>query len=193
MKNKKLITALVVAVLGIAGFTVSQKEVYAVVSQLFAFGESASVDSPTTSPQNIPTESLDQNGRELVAFEKCVDGDTFWVVSKDNGSFKVRLSGVNTPESTNKKEYYGNEASAYTCQRIQEVQVIALEYDTTQKDSYNRKVVIVWLDNQNFNLELVTNGYADLKYLKDTMPYAEEYRAAEAEAKAAGIGMWNKS
>ncbi|TLG72973.1 thermonuclease family protein [Culicoidibacter larvae] len=191
MKNKKLIAALIVAVLGVAGFTVSQTEVHSIVQQFF---DTNTVTTPATPQQpSVPTESLDENGRELVAFEKCVDGDTFWVVSKDNGSFKIRLSGVNTPESTNKKEFYGNEASAYTCERIQEAQVIALEYDTTQKDSYNRKVVIVWLDNQNFNLELVTKGYADLKYLKDTMPYAEQYRAAEAEAKAAGLGMWNKS
>ncbi|TLG71292.1 thermonuclease family protein [Culicoidibacter larvae] len=126
-----------------------------------------------------------------VSFSKCVDGDTFWLYI-DGVNTKIRLSGVNTPESTNKTEPYGKEASSYTCQRIQEANEILVEYDTTQDDSYDRKVAIIFLDGRNFNLELVEVGFADLKYLKDSMPYAADYRAALIEAQAAGVGRWKE-
>lgn len=126
-----------------------------------------------------------------ISLSKCVDGDTFWL-NIDGAETKIRLSGVNTPESMNKIEPYGKEASSYTCERIQEASEITVEYDTTQQDSYNRKVAIVFLDGRNFNLELVEVGFADLKYLKDSMPYAEQYREALAEAQAAKLGRWNE-
>ncbi|TLG77358.1 thermonuclease family protein [Culicoidibacter larvae] len=80
--------------------------------------------------------------------------------------------------------------SSYTCQRIQWANRILFEYDTTLGDSYDRKVAIIFLDGRNFNLELVEVGFANLKYLKDTMPYVTEYCAALIEAQVAGVDRW---
>lgn len=132
-----------------------------------------------------------EQSAEAVSFSKCVDGDTFWL-NIDGVDTKIRLSGVNTPESTNKIEPYGKEASSYTCDRIQEANKITVEYDITQGDSFDREVAIVFLDGKNFNLELVEVGYADLKYLKDSMPYAAEYKEALENAKSAKIGRWKE-
>ena len=55
--------------------------------------------------------------KEEVTFSKCVDGDTIKVKVK-NKEATVRMLAVDTPESVHPKkivEYYGKEASDYTC------------------------------------------------------------------------------
>src|SRR5690606_39605255 len=58
-----------------------------------------------------------QRQKEFLEISKFVDGDTFWVKHVDGSEEKIRLIGVNTPESRNtgrkQVEYYGKEASAY--------------------------------------------------------------------------------
>ena len=58
--------------------------------------------------------------KEEVTFSKCVDGDTIKVKVK-NKEATVRMLAVDTPESVHPKkkvEYYGKEASDYTCNLI---------------------------------------------------------------------------
>ena len=55
-------------------------------------------------------------GFESATVSRVVDGDT--VVLSDGR--RVRFIGVNTPESTNRHEEYGKEASNYTTSRLSE-------------------------------------------------------------------------
>lgn len=50
-----------------------------------------------------------------VTVSRVIDGDTFEI----EGQHKVRLIGINTPESTNKQELYGKEASAFTKSQLE--------------------------------------------------------------------------
>jgi micrococcal nuclease len=107
-------------------------------------------------------------GLELATVSKVIDGDTFEL----SDGRKVRLIGVNTPESTTRTEEYGKEASNYTKSKIQGRQVY-LQKDVSETDRYGRLLRIVWLKvptddmeeseirSKMFNADLVINGYAE--------------------------------
>ena len=76
--------------------------------------------------------------KEEVTFSKCVDGDTIKVKVK-NKEATVRMLAVDTPESVHPKkivEYYGKEASDYTCNLITNAKKIELEYDTNSDNNF---------------------------------------------------------
>ena len=134
------------------------------------------------------------SGREAVTLVRLVDGDTANFSTSSYGNVNVRFSGVDTPEvrhPTKGKEYFGDEASAFTASMLNGAERIEIEWDLTQDPSHDRPIGIVWVDGVNLNLLLVREGYADLEYLEDTMPYADDYRAALKEAQAEHKGMWN--
>jgi micrococcal nuclease len=72
-------------------------------------------------------------GLVAATVSRVVDGDTFQL---SDGS-KVRLVGVNTPESTNRHEQYGKEASNYTKTKL-EGKKIWLQKDVSETDRYGR-------------------------------------------------------
>ena len=68
---------------------------------------------------------------DKVEFLKCVDGDTI-KVSIDSKEYTVRMLAIDTPESVHPKkgvEYYGKEASDYTCDKVKNANKLELEYD----------------------------------------------------------------
>ncbi|MEA3304248.1 MAG: thermonuclease family protein [Patescibacteria group bacterium] len=71
---------------------------------------------------------------------------------------------MDTPETVHPKkevECYGPQASAYTKETLAD-QYIKLEYDETQtqRDRYDRLLVYVIHQGQNFNQNLIEQGYA---------------------------------
>src|SRR5690554_355240 len=80
---------------------------------------------------------------ELAGFlnvTKVVDGDTFWVDDGSEKGLKIRLIGVNTPETVHPQkpvEFYGKEASNYVKSLLTRRRV-KLQYDVSRKDRYGR-------------------------------------------------------
>lgn len=72
-------------------------------------------------------------GLVAATVSRVVDGDTFQLSDRS----KVRLVGVNTPESTNRHEQYGKEASNYTKTKL-EGKKIWLQKDVSETDRYGR-------------------------------------------------------
>ena len=68
------------------------------------------------------------NAREIVTLSKCVDGDTAWFYLNEE-EIKTRFLAIDTPESTNKIEEYGKEASNFTCDKLTSAKKIEIEYD----------------------------------------------------------------
>ena len=78
---------------------------------------------------------------------RVVDGDTV-VVKIDGSDFKLRLIGVDTPESVASKEYLdrtgkentesGKTASEYTKSLLPEGTIVYLEKDVSDTDRYGR-------------------------------------------------------
>ncbi|APC46453.1 thermonuclease [Aeribacillus phage AP45] len=128
---------------------------------------------------------------------RVVDGDTFELTD----GRKVRLIGVNTPESTTRTEEYGKEASNYTSSKLTGKQVW-LQKDVSETDRYGRLLRIVWLqipnDDMNeseirskmFNANLVLNGYAEPSTYPPDVKYADYFRKFAREAREKEVGLW---
>lgn len=133
--------------------------------------------------------------KEEVTFSKCVDGDTIKVKVK-NKEATVRMLAVDTPESVHPKkkvEYYGKEASDFTCNLITNAKKIELEYDSNSDkyDKYERLLAWVFVDDYLLQDKLVRNGYAEVAYLYGNYKYIDLLKDHEVLAKQERIGIWD--
>lgn len=121
---------------------------------------------------------------------RVIDGDT---VELDGGD-RVRLIGVNTPESVDPRrpvERFGKEASAFT-RRLAEGQSVRLEYGEETRDRYGRKLAYIYLpDGSLLNAEIIRQGYG---FATTRFPHRhlEEFVELEREAREQGRGLWGK-
>lgn len=130
-----------------------------------------------------------------VKFSSCIDGDTARFIF-DNENIKVRFLAIDTPETKHPKksvELYGKEASNYTCNKLKSASKIILEFDSNSdlKDKYNRYLAWVFIDDILLQEELVSNGYAEVKYLYGDYKYTEKLLNKEKIAKKEKLGIWN--
>ena len=148
---------------------------------------------------NIPDKEIassQPNKSKLYSIKKIVDGDTFWI---DNGTakgLKVRLIGVNAPESrkTNRKdvEYFGKEAKNYLIKFLSNKRV-RLVYDIAPKDRYGRALAYVYLEDGTFlNAHLVKNGYASVMTIPPNVKYADYFVKLQREARLNKRGLWRR-
>lgn len=133
--------------------------------------------------------------KETVEFAECVDGDTF-KVTIDNKKYTVRMLAVDTPESvhpTKGVEYYGKEASNYTCDILKNAKKIELEYDenSDKTDKYDRLLAWVFIDDELHQANLIEKGYAKIAYLYDDYKYTKDLEELQEKASAKEIGIWN--
>lgn len=101
--------------------------------QNFSVDTPQSVPKPPTLPESA---SLSASDAPLYKVTRVVDGDTI-VVNINGQDEKIRLIGVNTPESVDPRrpvECFGKEASNYT-KSLLENQSVILESDPTQGDT----------------------------------------------------------
>lgn len=133
--------------------------------------------------------------RETVTFSKCVDGDTIKVLI-DKKEYTVRFLAVDTPESvhpTKDVEYYGKEASEYTCNKVKNAKKLELEYDqnSDKQDKYDRLLAWIFTDDELLQASLVELGYAKVAYLYGDYKYTDILKAKQELASAKSIGIWN--
>ena len=148
---------------------------------------------------------------EEVELWSVVDGDTLTVITDENTSEKVRLIGVNTPESVHSNKelntVYGKYASEWlndyaTTNMYLYGTPIYLEYDVSDTDIYGRTLAYVWLSNdvdttneediRNYMLNsvLVLNGYAEDVVYEPNVKYKDYFATFYEEAKASNQGLW---
>jgi micrococcal nuclease len=124
-----------------------------------------------------------------------VDGDTIRV-SRDGRMQTVRLIGVDTPELHDREhpgaapQPFAREAAEFARRTLAERHV-RLEFDRGERlDHYGRLLAYVFLDDDTFfNRELVRLGYARA-YTRYPFGFAKQFRAVQAEARAAQRGLW---
>lgn len=114
----------------------------------------------------------------------------------DGDTIRVRIGGVerpvryiliNTPETD---QPFGAEATAAN-RRLVEGKTVYLLKDVSETDRFNRLLRYVFLaDGTHVNAELVRQGYAQVATFPPDVTREAEMRAAEAEARAAGRGLW---
>lgn len=190
-KNIKLIIGGIVIVAGLVTGVISQEEVLNEIGlgNLISNNQNMSTETVNTNTvENIEISELNQY--EVVS---VVDGDTFKI--NYNGTVtKVRLIGVDTPESVSsnqsKNNKYGVEASNYTKERL-EGQTVHLEFDVQQTDKYGRLLAYVYLeDGTMYNKELLEKGYAQIATYPPNVKYVDEFIQIQKQAKENKVGFW---
>ncbi len=131
---------------------------------------------------------------------QVADGDTVTVVTSEGTKLKVRLYGIDAPETAkmNRRtgvvsklgQTYGEEAYRALEDKVLGKRVRVRIMDI---DRYRRMVSVLYLDRRDINKEMVQEGFAWAykEYLHG--PYASEYIDAEREARSKHLGLWRQA
>jgi len=150
-----------------------------------------SLITPTIIFQAIPGAScIPNNTPQTGMVVKVVDGDTIKVrLDQDGLVYSVRYIGMDTPENTTSKEFFGQEASDKNAELVANKSVIMIK-DVSETDRYDRLLRYILVGDIFVNYELVAQGYANaVSYPPDTACLGT-FRVAEADAAAAHLGFW---
>lgn len=126
---------------------------------------------------------------------KITDGDTFYVTTSSSEKYKIRLIGIDAPETRNlgvkvRKEYFGTEAIIFVTQLLKNKKV-KLTFDVQKTDRYGRVLAYVYLENGIFlNQYLVEKGYAVVSTFPPNVKFVEKFTQAERNARKLKLGMW---
>ncbi len=123
--------------------------------------------------------------QEKFLVSKVIDGDT--IELSDNQ--KVRLLGINTPEST--EPHY--ESSKNRMMELVENKYVTFENGPKDKDIYGRLLRYVFVNNTFVNLQMLKEGHASVYFLDPDEKYYLEFKTAEKEAKDKKLGIWRLS
>lgn len=125
---------------------------------------------------------------------RVVDGDTVQL-ALEGGTETVRLIGVDTPETVDERkpvQCYGPEASARTKALLPAGTPVRVERDAEARDQYGRLLAYVTraADGLFVNRSLLADGYGVVLSIAPNTTHAAAFRAAEAAARQAGLGLW---
>ena len=152
-----------------------------------------------------PGDIFSENGREVVHFDYCKDGDTIVVTKGGGESITVRLIGINTPESVAPEEYtektgkenndYGKLASDHAKGLFKDIDILYLEYDHESTDPYGRTLAYVYFsDTGSFsdmaNAKMLTDGYASVMSIEPNTKYAADFQVIQDKARDNKAGLW---
>jgi micrococcal nuclease len=119
------------------------------------------------------------------------DGDTIDVQIGGHIE-RVRYIGIDAPEVPHHGQggTQAGEAAAQLNRTMVDRRRVRLEADVEARDRYGRLLAYVWLGGTMVNLEMVRRGYARALTIPPNLRYARWFIGAEAEARAAGRGLW---
>jgi micrococcal nuclease len=145
-------------------------------------GAAGDTDASADAPDYIQAEVL-----------RVVDGDTI-EVSLDGVKEKIRLIGIDTPESVHpdaaRNVPYGKIATAFTKEHL-DGQTVGLEFDVQERDQYGRVLAYVYLGDVMFNKLLVDEGHASVSTYPPNVKYVDLFTEAQTAAREAGKGQWS--
>lgn len=126
---------------------------------------------------------------------RVIDGDTIEI----EGGVKVRLIGVDTPESVDPRravECFGKEA-ALESESLLLGKTIFLMKDISETDKYNRLLRYVFVESEDGKLLfvndfLVRQGFATVATFPPDVKYSQQFLNAQEEARQAKRGLWQK-
>ena len=130
-------------------------------------------------------------GRSVEGMVKAVyDGDTILLATRGESRLKVRLYGIDAPETKKPNvpgQPFGDIAKRTLMYKIMGRRVTAEIVDI---DQYKRTVAVIRYSGRDVNHEMVSEGFAWAyrQYLKGA--YASEYIRAEDMARSRHAGLW---
>ncbi|MET4637828.1 thermonuclease family protein [Mycetocola sp. 2940] len=149
---------------------------------------------PGVLPAGLPT--APSASAQTATVVRVVDGDTL-VVDRGNGDERVRLVGVDTPETVAPNapvECFGPEASAYLTGLLAG-RTVSLDPDPSQADTdrYGRLLRYVWVADagtwNSVEVLLLSGGFAEP--YRDSHSRKAGFDALGVEAQTGGRGLWS--
>jgi micrococcal nuclease len=196
-----LIGPIAIAILLIGGF--SDSEINEVVDYSgYQDPETAVVTDDESEEAKQPVSIIESDDSSLTKEEgnkykviQVVDGDTIRI-EVDGVTESVRIIGMDTPEVVDPRkpvQCFGVEASNQA-KKLLSGQTITLEIEESQgtRDKYHRLLgYVIMPDGRDFGTVMISTGYA-YEYTYNT-PYKKQsiYKAAQAEAREAELGLWS--
>lgn len=148
--------------------------------------------------QIVQSSSVEENDLTYFPVVRVVDGDTI-IVLKDEINTKVRLIGIDTPESVatgknaDKNCEEGKVASDYV-KNLLSGSKVALEYDIEPQDKYGRDLCYVYLeDGTMLNKMLLEIGYARIMKIEPNVKYSSEFNEISLKAQKDKKGFYSQS
>ena len=150
---------------------------------------------------SLPEFSLTQSEKELhgpYQVTYVIDGDTF-MTTIEGKETKIRLIGIDTPESVNevnpeKNCEEGRLASAYTKDLLTGKNVW-VEYDLNKTDEYDRTLAYVYLDEGGADMiqeRLLADGMANVMQIGANIKYSVRFRMLKMQAQMQKKGFWEE-
>jgi len=139
--------------------------------------------NPTAQPSTAPGSNQILTGRVV----RIADGDTITLLDSSDTQHRVRLEGIDAPES---HQAFGTQSKKNLSEMVFGKDV-TLVYQKT--DQYGRLVGKILLDGKDINLEQVKAGMAwhYKEYQREQTPEDRElYAKVEDEAHTARRGLW---
>ncbi len=185
MKNKKVITGIIVVILVLIALITKNDSIISYLNQNY------NIDLAV----NYEEENKSDDEKEKAKCEviRVVDGDTI-VVDYKGSEEKVRLIGIDTPESVhpneNKNTEEGIVTANYTKQRL-EGKIVEIELDVQERDKYGRILAYVYIDGEMYNKELLEIGYAKIATYPPNVKYVDDFTEIQKQARKNKVGLWS--
>ena len=163
---------------------------------------SMTVSCDSSSDTNVEKTVKDDHLKASVI--RVIDGDTVEVRLNDGKTDKVRLLGVDTPETNTKNKFgeygsitdmeclkiWGDKATTYAIDQLDKKEVVlVLDEDAGLRGYYGRLLAYVEVDGKDFNKSLVQLGYARV-YEEGESKRESEYLRDQTTAQADSDGLW---
>lgn len=128
-----------------------------------------------------------------VVVAKVIDGDTLDVDIPGFGRERVRLIGIDTPETMKpgqEPECFGPEATRRAEELLPAGTRVRLERDVEARDPYDRLLAYVYRGSDMVNLTLAREGFARALSIPPNTAFTAEMAGAVAQAKRQATGLW---
>lgn len=140
--------------------------------------------STSQSPQGDPA---------VAVVTRVIDGDTVDVHLPGHGRERVRLIGIDTPESVipgQEPECFGVEAAERLRTLLPEGVRVHVERDVEARDAYGRLLAYVYRDGHMVNLALASEGFAEVMSIPPNTAWTHRIATAVNQARRERAGMW---
>ncbi len=162
-----------------------------VTTELFAASSTGDIHTQLS----CPAKHLDRHGQ----VKYVIDGDTIVLASGE----KIRLIGINAPETAHKNkshtesssaEPYGNAARSYLKTRLPAGSEISLQLGKDKSDRYGRTLAHIFLQNgENIQAELLARGLASSITIPPNDSLTNCYLEIEQQARCHLQGIWSQN
>lgn len=138
---------------------------------------------------------VEQRNTHPYSVVQVIDGDTFWVERNQGERIKVRLIGIDAPETRNvfkkKKHPFGETSKRYLDSVLTNNPHLNLSFDVDSLDQYGRTLAYAFLADGTFiNDLLIRNGYATIMTLAPNITYEQTFYQSQQYAREHKLGIW---